>query len=223
MIEARLLEAQAQAEALFAAITEQQLIRAGRSERAINDDVHRLAAERFGVRSHWHKRIVRAGANTLLPYAENPPDLVVADNDIVFLDLGPVFGQFEADVGRTFVVGKDPEMLRLAADLAPLHAECKAYWHAHPGLTGRDYFAEVCRAVEARGWRYGGPHAGHLVGEFPHENAFTEIPESYIGPGNGLAMDAPDAQGQRRHWILEIHLVHPGGAFGGFLEELLTL
>ena len=116
MIEARLLEAQAQAEALFAAITDQQLIRAGRSERAINDDVHRLAAERFGVRSHWHKRIVRAGANTLLPYAENPPDLVVADNDIVFLDLGPVFGQFEADVGRTFVVGKDPEMLRLAED-----------------------------------------------------------------------------------------------------------
>jgi len=23
---------------------------------------------------HWHKRIVRAGPNTLQPYAQNPPD-----------------------------------------------------------------------------------------------------------------------------------------------------
>ena len=33
-----------------------------------------LAAEMFGVSRHWHKRIVRAGPNTLQPYAQNPPD-----------------------------------------------------------------------------------------------------------------------------------------------------
>jgi hypothetical protein len=33
-------------------------------------------------------RIVRAGRNTLAPYDENPPDLTVGEDDILFLDLG---------------------------------------------------------------------------------------------------------------------------------------
>lgn len=223
MIPAQLLAAQARAAELFATIEHEGLIRPGLTERAISESIHRLAAERFGVRSHWHKRVVRAGANTLCPYRENPPDREVAARDLVFLDLGPVFGAWEADFGRTFVLGDDPEMHRLAADLAPLHAECKAFWHAHPGLTGADFFAEVRRATAARGWSYGGPHAGHLIGEFPHENVVTERAESYICDENRVAMDAPDEAGNVRHWILEIHLVHPSAGYGGFLEELLTL
>jgi Xaa-Pro dipeptidase len=30
-----------------------------------------------------------------------------------------------------------------------------------------------------------------------------------------------DELGRVRHWILEIHLVDPAGAFGGFYERLL--
>jgi hypothetical protein len=33
----------------------------------------------------------RGGRNTLAPFDENPPDLIVGEDDIVFLDLGPVF------------------------------------------------------------------------------------------------------------------------------------
>jgi Xaa-Pro dipeptidase len=40
--------------------------------------------------------IVRAGKNTLLPYDENPPDLTIGEDDILFLDLGPVFEQWES-------------------------------------------------------------------------------------------------------------------------------
>jgi hypothetical protein len=53
----------------------------------------------YGISRYWHKRIVRAGRNTLAPYDENPPDLTVGEDDIVFLDLGPVFEQWEADSG----------------------------------------------------------------------------------------------------------------------------
>ena len=60
----------------------------------------------YGISRYWHKRIVRAGRNTLAPYDENPPDLTVGEDDIVFLDLGPVFEEWEADFGRTFVVGQ---------------------------------------------------------------------------------------------------------------------
>jgi len=59
----------------------------------------------YGITTYWHKRIVRAGKNTFLPYADNPPDLFIGDDDILFVDLGPVFEQWEADFGRTFVIG----------------------------------------------------------------------------------------------------------------------
>ncbi len=43
----------------------------------------------YGIETCWHKRIVRAGKNTLLPYAENPPDLTIGSDEVLFLDLGP--------------------------------------------------------------------------------------------------------------------------------------
>src|SRR5450755_3541873 len=110
---AALLEAQRKADQLFQAIEKGKLIRPGVRETEINDDIHRLAETMFGIATYWHKRIVRAGRNTLAPYDENPPDLIVADDDIVFLDLGPVFEQWEADFGRTFVIGTDPVKIKL--------------------------------------------------------------------------------------------------------------
>lgn len=63
---------------------------------------------------------MRAGCNTLAPYDENPPNLAVGEDDIVFLDLGPVFEEWETDLGRTFVVGDDPlkHKLRRAIETA---------------------------------------------------------------------------------------------------------
>lgn len=68
----RLLDAQAQAEALFAAIEEHEIIRPGVPDRQASDAVRDLAADMFGVRKHWHKRVVRSGPHTLLPYRANP-------------------------------------------------------------------------------------------------------------------------------------------------------
>jgi hypothetical protein len=48
-----------------------------------------------------------------LPYAEDPPDLIIGADDILFLDLGPVFEDREADFGRTFVLGDDPQKCKL--------------------------------------------------------------------------------------------------------------
>jgi len=73
---------------LFHEIEARGLIRAGITEAAQNTDICFLAKEIFGITTYWHKRIVRAGKNTLLPYAENPPDLTIGEDDILFLDLG---------------------------------------------------------------------------------------------------------------------------------------
>jgi hypothetical protein len=69
----KLLDAQAKAAELFRAIEEGGLIAPGVRESAANDAIRDLAADMFGISRYWHKRIVRAGANTLQPYRQNPP------------------------------------------------------------------------------------------------------------------------------------------------------
>src|SRR5262245_16654899 len=79
-----LLDAQNKAAQLFAEIERSGMIRAGVGEQELSDEIRDLAAEMFGVKRHWHKRIVRAGENTLQPYRKNPPDRTIAQDDIVF-------------------------------------------------------------------------------------------------------------------------------------------
>jgi Xaa-Pro dipeptidase len=94
----QLRAAETKALQLFAEVETRQLVRAGVRESAINIQVYELASELFGVKKYWHKRIVRAGANTLHPYRENPPDRLIQPDDIVFFDFGPVFEDWEADL-----------------------------------------------------------------------------------------------------------------------------
>lgn len=68
-----------------------------------------------------------------------------------------------------------------------------------------------------------GPHAGHLIGQFPHEKIDGAKIESYISPGNDTAMRRTDRAGHRCHWILEVHLIDRRRQIGGFYEELLDL
>lgn len=217
-----LLHAQDRASALFNDIENRSLIRPGVSESQLSGEIRLLAEERYDVQRHWHKRIVRSGPNTLHPYDDNPPDRVLADDDIVFLDLGPVFAAWEADFGRTFVLGNDPHKMRLRDDLSVAFAECKAYFHARPDITGAELYAYAQRDAAGRGWTYGGPIAGHLVGEFPHERVPGDKVLSYIAPGNESPLRGVDSLGAERHWILEIHLVDRARRIGGFYEQLLT-
>jgi Xaa-Pro dipeptidase len=53
------------AERLFDAIKQAQLVAPGRTELMVEEEIYALAARQFGVEKHWHKRIVRAGLNTL--------------------------------------------------------------------------------------------------------------------------------------------------------------
>ena len=165
----RLLDAQAKAVALFDEVVARGIIAAGQGEQAASDQIRDLANEMFGTTKHWHKRIVRSGPHTLFPYRENPPDRIIEADDIVFADFGPIFEEFEADLGRTYVLGEDPVKHRLAADLPVIFGAGRRYFASHPAITGAQLYAEVGRLARAAGWSLGNVHAGHLVGEFPHE------------------------------------------------------
>ena len=220
---ARLLDAQAKAADLFAAIEPRGIIAPGVRETEASDAIRDLAADMFGVDRHWHKRIVRAGPNTLQPYRKNPPDRAIAADDIVFLDFGPVFERWEADFGRTYVLGDDPVKLRLRDALPVMFRAGRRFFEAHEDVTGEQLYAYMTGLAEADGWTFGGTIAGHLVGQFPHEKIAGEDIESYIAPGSDKPMRRTDRNGQVCHWILEVHLVDLDRQIGGFFEELLDL
>ena len=113
----QLVEAEKKAAELFNEIEIRGLIRPGQSEKEINKSIYDLAFEMFKIKKYWHKRIVRSGPNTLYPYDENPKNLIVEKDDIVFLDFGPIFEEWEADYGRTYVLGNDSFKKKLANDI----------------------------------------------------------------------------------------------------------
>src|ERR1700722_17542587 len=220
---AGLLDAQLKAGALFAEVNAQNLIRPGATEREINEKIYDLAQRMYGITRYWHKRIVRAGRNTLAPYDENPPDLTIAEDDIAFLDLGPVFEECEADFGRTFAVGNDPLKHKLCRDIEVAFADGKRYFQEHPEITAAELYAYARQLAEQAGWEYGGPIAGHLIGVFPHEKIAGDKITLYVHPENHNRMQTPEASGRKRHWIYEIHFVDRERQIGGFYEELLTI
>jgi len=219
---AALLDAQTKAAELFAEI-ECGLIRPGITESQLDREIYALAAKQFGVTTHWHKRVIRAGANTLQPYSENPPDRLIEEDDILFLDLGPVFALWEADFGRTFVLGTSPIKHRLKNDLEPIFRAAKAAFQADPGMDGATLYGIACELAQQAGWEFGGRIAGHTVGEFPHETIPGDRITFYITRGNTLPLRRLDGAGRPYHWILEIHLVDRKHQIGAFFEELLTV
>jgi Xaa-Pro aminopeptidase len=220
---ARLREAHEQAVRLFDAVTESEILRPGVRDSEATLAIRELAAERFGVSRHWHKRIVRSGPNTLQPYQINPPDRTMTDDDIVFADFGPVFDNWEADFGRTWVLGNDPTKLRLCEDLAEVHAAGRRYFEDHPNITCAELYTEIVRLTGELGWTFGNFHCGHLIGEFPHQLFEGERNDSMITSVNSHSMRRTDPSGRVAHWILEIHLIDPALEIGGFYEELLTI
>jgi Xaa-Pro dipeptidase len=218
-----LRQAQDTARALFDDIVAFGLIAPGKTEMQVERAIFELARSKYGVKRHWHKRVVRSGPNTMTVYRQEPPDLVIAEDDIVYVDLGPVFGNWEADFGRTFVVGDNPAKLKLRDALADIFKIGRAHFEGCDTLTGAELFAFMQQTAADGGWFFGGEIAGHIVGEFPH----TKIPGAessfVIAPHNPGRLRDPDELGQMKHWILEVHLIDPTRSFGGFYEELITV
>jgi Xaa-Pro dipeptidase len=222
-IEQKLLDAQHKAAILFKEVEYRNIIAIRRSEKEINTNIFNLAFELFGIKKYWHKRIVRAGKNTLHPYKENPPNLTVRENDIVFLDFGPVFEDWEADFGRTYVVGNDASMLKIQADIMSAFDEGKAYFNSHSEITAAELYFYIQSLSKKYGWGLGGRHCGHLIGQFPHEKIEDHDIISYIHPKNNRKLRDTDSNGKVCHWILEVHFIDNEKEIGGFTEELLTL
>ncbi len=218
----KLIEAEAIALDLFGAIEQNGLIVAGKTEGQLNNEIFKLADSLFGIKKYWHKRIVRSGKNTLRPYDDNPPELTLQPDDILFFDFGPILEDWEADIGRTYVLGNDETKIKLKTDIEMAWHQTQEWFRMQTHITGAQVYEYVCKLALYYGWTFGGEIAGHLIGKFPHEKLEAENHDNYIHPQNQKNMMDPDHRGQKREWILEIHFVDQPKEIGGFFEQLLT-
>ncbi len=221
-VKQQLILAEQKAKELFDTVEKKGLIVAGKSEDTLCDEIVKIAKEDFGVDNHWGKKIVRTGINTLQPYVADPPNLIIQEGDILFFDFHPVFEGWEADLGRTYVLGKDPLKLKIKKDVEAAWYEANAWYFKQNNLTGAQYFNYVADLAKRYGYEFGNAIAGHIVGRYPHEQ--PDDPNDLcldVHPDNHTDIFQLDKHGNKRHWMLELHFVDRVNNIGAFFEQLL--
>jgi Xaa-Pro aminopeptidase len=163
----------------------------------------------MGMRKGWHRVIVRFGPNTTKDFlAESEPGIVLGEQDIFFIDIGPVYGDTEGDAGETFVFGEDPEHLKAKHDVRALWQDVRDLWF-EKGLTGPELYEYAGTSAAERGWRLNLDLSGHRLSEFPHEAHYAgSLADAKLRPKPNL-------------WVLEMAIAHPTRNFGAFYEDLL--
>jgi Xaa-Pro aminopeptidase len=217
-----LIIAQNKAIDLFKTVEDRGLIVSGKSEKELCDEILQIAKDEFGVENHWGKKIIRTGINTLQPYMADPQDLIIQEGDILFFDFHPVFEGWEADLGRTYVLGNDPLKLKIKQDIEAAWHEANDWYFKQNNLTGAEYFNYVSDLTKRYGYEFGNAIAGHIVGPFPHEQ--PDDPNDLcldVHPDNHSDILQLDKFGNKRHWMLELHFVDKTNNIGAFFEQLL--
>src|SRR5580658_9283021 len=92
-------------------------------------EIARATLGDLGMRRGWHHIIVRCGPNTTKDFMErSEPGVVLGDNDIYFIDIGPVYGYVEGDAGDTFVFGDHEPHLRAQRDVRTIWDTVRSKW-----------------------------------------------------------------------------------------------
>jgi Xaa-Pro aminopeptidase len=219
----KLNTAEQKAKDWFRAIEERGLIVPGKSEKQLVDEMIQIAKDDFGISDHWHKKIVRTGINTLQPFIADPPDLMIKEDDILFFDFHPIFDGWEADLGRTYVLEDDPLKKKLVADIEAAWQEANDWYFKQESLTGAEFFNYVNELTKRYGYEFGNAIAGHIIGHYPHEQ--PDDPNDLcldVHPDNHQNILQLDKNGNKRHWILELHFVDRANKIGAFFEQLLV-
>lgn len=183
-------------------------VRPGMLEEQAVEQARDILAE-AGMLRGWHDVYVRFGRNTTKTFgAPSEPGVVLGDDDIFSIDIGPVWQKWEGDGGDTFVTGSNPELRQCASDAREIFHLTRQYWLSQHA-SGKQLYAFATRQAEARGWVLNQDLSGHRIADFPHAT-------TYEGP-----LATVDFSPSRLLWVLEIHLLHPDKPFGAFFEDML--
>jgi len=157
----------------------------------------------------WHGAHVRFGSNTLKRFGEpSEPGVALQENDIFFIDIGPVWQKWEGDGGETYVVGNDPQMHRAVRDVREVFERVREKWLADH-VSGQDLYQYAAAQARSLGWELNLQMSGHRLSDFPHAAHHKgSLADATFTPSAGL-------------WVLEIQIRHPERPFSAFYEDLL--
>jgi methionine aminopeptidase len=184
------------------------MIRPGMTE----DEAHvfyKSICSKYPIEKQWHPPKIRFGPNTICNFKDQSAPYTLQEEDIFFIDIGPVIDGHEADYGETFTVGEIYEEKNIAHTSKKVFEEVVNYWNINR-VCGEKLYDYASERAEHYGYILNLGNDGHRIGDFPHHIHFKGgIPE----------MDEviiPNA------WILEIHLLNQTRTYGAFFEDLLT-
>lgn len=176
------------------------------------DEAHKLYKElctKYPVEKQWHPPKLRFGPNSICNFKDVSVPYTLQEEDVFFIDIGPVIDGHEADYGETFAIGNQHLHKNIALRSKTVFDEVKAYWMANK-TTGEKLYEFAKQRAEHYGYVLNMGSDGHRIGDFPHhihfKGALPETDEVII----------PNA------WILEIHLYTKDKKFGAFFEDILT-
>ncbi len=149
------------------------------------DNIAERELERLGARSSF-KGYRGFPANLCVSVNDEivhgiPGERILQEGDIVSLDFGAVFMDFQGDAAVTVGVGEisSPAKLLMQAARGSLEAGIAA---AHPGATLGDISAAIQNYAESRDYSVVREYTGHGIGREMHEE--TQIP-NFGSPGTG--------------------------------------
>ncbi len=163
-----------------------------------------------GVKRFWHRTHIRFGTSTVLSFEDSYADnVVLQDNDIFYIDIGPVWDGVEGDCGDTFTVGNFPEGMRVRQDLHTIFAQVRDLWRRERP-SGTDLYAYANQQVQQMGYLLHPSYVkGHRLSEFCHFN-YTKVGVADL-----------DFSPSPERWILELQICDKDLRFGAFYEDLL--
>jgi methionyl aminopeptidase len=202
----KLLETRAKAQEALSRIAAQ--VKVGMLEEDANKMVTATLQE-MGATNAFHKPYIRFGINTVKTFgADSDPGIRLGEDDIFFIDVGPVWDGYEGDAGDTFVTGSNPELQRCARDAKAIFQAVAEKWKEEKS-TGVELYHFAEQRAKYLGWELNLDLGGHRLGDHPSGGY-------YEGPLAEISFHpAPN------RWMVEIHIRHPNLLFGAFYEDLL--
>jgi Xaa-Pro aminopeptidase len=103
-----------------------------------------------------------------------PTNRIIERGDMLFIDIGPVYKGYPADISRTFMVGKPTSAQRHILD-SLLEVEMKTVDMVKAGVNAGELDAAVRRLVRNCGFKEYKHHTGHAL-----NHSFRIVPDSIV-------------------------------------------
>lgn len=171
-------------------------------------EMYKKLCLKYGIEKNWHPPKIRFGPNTLKSFKENSDPYTLMEEDIFYIDIGPVIDGHEADYGETFTLGQNYEHRHIADCAQKIFNLVRDEW-SKTKMNGPLLYEWATLKAKELGYKLNMGSDGHRIGDFPHHLIFK-----------GAILDCPDEL-LPNAWILEIQIDHPKLKFGAFFEDIL--